>query len=135
MVLLVSFLSSTSAAFSSLLMLLMGVLIFFKMVFISPLCSSALPCFSFMDAFSMAQCTHQLMDFLAGWQNLVFWKRPSSEHQLGGYYRSCVPIFLPWCWSLLWSLLLLELSKVVFSPSKLFVIGFFIGLIMIYMLL
>ena len=43
MILLVSLLSSTSAFFSSLVMLLAGVLIFLRMVLISPLSSSLRP--------------------------------------------------------------------------------------------
>ena len=52
-ILLVSLLSSTSAFFSSLVLLLAGVLIFLRMVLISPLSSSALPGFNLVHAFSM----------------------------------------------------------------------------------
>ena len=92
MILLESLLSSTSAFFSSLVILFVGVLIFLRMVLISPLNSSTLPVFSLVQVFSIEAMYLLTGGFLGRIAKLDPLDNIFSVCQLGGYWISYIPI-------------------------------------------
>ena len=142
MILLESLLSSTSAFFSSIVILFPGVLIFLRMVLISPLNSSALPGFSLVQAFSIEAMYLPTGGFLGRIAKLGPLDNIFFCASVRGYWISYVPICRSWSfslflflflsgsllsfWLVLWllSLLdLLELLELLGLVSKLFSSG------------